>query len=48
MKADSIEARVRRSLYGARRWHPAEIVFWVLALAAFFLLPRQLLILNEI
>lgn len=48
MKADSIEARVQRSLYGARRWHPAEIVFWVLALAAFFLLPRQLLILNEI
>lgn len=48
MSSDSIEIRVRRSLYGARRWHPAEIAFWVLALAAFFLLPRQLLILNEI
>ncbi|AZO80709.1 MULTISPECIES: branched-chain amino acid ABC transporter permease [unclassified Bosea (in: a-proteobacteria)] len=48
MSAGSIEARVRRSLYGARRWHPAEITFWVLALAVFFLLPRQLLILNEI
>jgi branched-chain amino acid transport system permease protein len=48
MSGASIEARVRNSLYGARRWHPAEIVFWVLALAAFFLLPRQLLILNEI
>jgi len=48
MSADSVETRVRRSLYAARRWHPAEITFWVLAVATFFLLPRQLLILNEI
>jgi branched-chain amino acid transport system permease protein len=48
MTLPSIEARVRTSLIRARRWHPFEFVFWVLALAAYFLFPRQLLILNEI
>lgn len=41
-------ARVRLSLVRARRWHPFEYLFWVLALAACFVLPRELLILNEI
>jgi branched-chain amino acid transport system permease protein len=30
------------------RWKPAEYVFWVVALAVALLLPRQLLLLNEI
>jgi branched-chain amino acid transport system permease protein len=30
------------------RWKPAEFVFWILAVAAIFLFPRQLLLLNEI
>ena len=30
------------------RWHPAEIAFWLAALASFFLLPDGALILNEI
>ncbi len=48
MNDTALQDRIRRSLHEARRWHPAEILFWVLALAAFFLFPRQLLILNEI
>jgi len=40
--------RIRARLAASRRWHPAEFVLWGLALAAVFLLPRQLLILNEI
>jgi branched-chain amino acid transport system permease protein len=48
MTTPSVEARVRTSLLRARRWHPLEILFWLLALAAYFLFPRQLLILNEI
>jgi branched-chain amino acid transport system permease protein len=43
-----LEDRVRSSLVLARRWHPAEILFWMLALAAYALFPRQLLIMNEI
>jgi branched-chain amino acid transport system permease protein len=43
-----LEQRVRTSLVLARRWHPAEILFWILALAAYAVFPRQLLILNEI
>ena len=31
-----------------RRWRIAEIGFWLAVLAAYFLLPRQLLIINEI
>jgi branched-chain amino acid transport system permease protein len=48
MKSTELELRIGASLARSRRWHPAEIAFWVLALAAFFLFPRQLLILNEI
>jgi branched-chain amino acid transport system permease protein len=43
-----LEHRIRESLSRSRRWHPAELVFWIAAFAAFFLFPRQLLILNEI
>src|SRR6188768_3369137 len=48
MSAGTFETRVRQALYASRRWHPAEIAFWVLALAAALLFPRQLLLLNEI
>ncbi len=44
----ALQDRIRTSLSATRRWHPAEFVFWALAFAAFFLFPRQLLILNEI
>lgn len=43
-----LQTTIRGSLAAARRWHPAEILLWALALAAFFAFPRQLLILNEI
>jgi branched-chain amino acid transport system permease protein len=43
-----LEDRVRASLLAARRWHSAEIAFWLLALAVFWLFPRNLLLLNEI
>jgi len=43
-----LPVRVRASLQRARRWHPAELAFWLLALAAATLFPHQLLILNEI
>jgi branched-chain amino acid transport system permease protein len=43
-----LEDRVRASLLAARRWHGAEIAFWLLALAVFWLFPRNLLLLNEI
>jgi branched-chain amino acid transport system permease protein len=48
MSDAGLQERVRASLHAARRWHPVEILFWMLALAAFVLFPRQLLILNEI
>jgi branched-chain amino acid transport system permease protein len=44
----SLHSTIRTSLAASRRWHPFEILFWALALAAFFVFPRQLLILNEI
>jgi branched-chain amino acid transport system permease protein len=44
----ALEHRIRGSLAASRRWHPFEVLFWALALAAFFVFPRQLLILNEI
>ncbi len=48
MIAAALQDRVRSQLAATRRWHPAELAFWVIALAAFFFLPRHLLILNEI
>jgi branched-chain amino acid transport system permease protein len=48
MKATALTADIRASFQRSRRWHPAELLFWALALAAFFVFPRQLLILNEI
>lgn len=44
----TLHDRVRSSLYGARRWHPVEFIFWALALASFWLFPRHLLLMNEI
>jgi branched-chain amino acid transport system permease protein len=48
MTVNPLPDRIRASLILSRRWHPAEIVFWLLALGAFFVLPRQLLLLNEV
>lgn len=48
MRAETFDARVRQALYAGRRWHPAEIAFWLLAFAAFLVFPRNLLLLNEI
>jgi branched-chain amino acid transport system permease protein len=48
MTLNSLQDRVRGSLSRSRRWHPAEFALWLAAIAAFFVLPRQLLILNEI
>jgi branched-chain amino acid transport system permease protein len=48
MRDAALPVHIGGSLLLARRWHPFEIVFWVMAVAAFFLFPRQLLILNEI
>ncbi|WP_066475001.1 branched-chain amino acid ABC transporter permease [Bosea sp. WAO] len=48
MRAESFDARVRQALYANRRWHPAEIGFWILAFAAYLLFPSHLLLLNEI
>jgi branched-chain amino acid transport system permease protein len=48
MSGDLLGDKVRGSLRASRRWRPAEIIFWLLAIAVFFVFPRQLLILNEI
>jgi branched-chain amino acid transport system permease protein len=44
----SLHSAIRGSLRASRRWHPAEVLLWALALAAFFVFPRQLPVLNEI
>ena len=36
------------ALRQATRWRPAEIIFWLAALASWFLLPNRHLLLNEI
>ncbi len=48
MSVATLPADIRTALMRSRRWHPVEVLFWALALAAFFVFPRQLLILNEI
>lgn len=48
MRAETFDAKVRQALHAGRRWHPAEIAFWLLAFASFVLFPRNLLLLNEI
>ncbi len=48
MSGENLPGRVYGSLLAARRWHPAEIAFWLLAVVVYFALPRQLLLLNEI
>ena len=48
MRAESFDSKVRLALHAGRRWHPAEIAFWLIAFAAFLLFPRNLLLLNEI
>jgi branched-chain amino acid transport system permease protein len=48
MRDQALQSRIDTALRAQRRWHPAGIAFWMLAVAAFFLFPRQMLILNEI
>ncbi|CAN1548246.1 LivM ABC-type branched-chain amino acid transport system, permease component [Rhabdaerophilaceae bacterium] len=48
MMPSSLITRAQASLLRARRWHPLELLFWALALVAYAVFPRQLLILNEI
>jgi branched-chain amino acid transport system permease protein len=48
MNGAALHGHIRSSLESGRRWHPFEVLFWALTLAAFFVFPRQLLILNEI
>ena len=48
MNGAAFEQRVRKALLASRRWHPAEIAFWLLAFASFLMFPRNLLLLNEI
>ena len=43
-----LQDRVRASLQASRRWHIAEIVFWLIALGSFWAFPRHLLLMNEI
>src|SRR2546423_8485760 len=45
---DDSAADVGATLSRRGRWRLPEILFWVLALAALFLLPERLLFLNEI
>jgi branched-chain amino acid transport system permease protein len=47
-RTSSAVDRVRASLLRSSRWHPAEFALWLVACAAVYFLPRQLLILNEI
>ena len=48
MRDPALQTHVRNSLRLARRWHLTELAFWVLALSACVLFPRQQLLLNEI
>ena len=45
---NALQNRVRASLNASRRWHVAEIAFWLLAVASFWIFPRHLLLMNEI
>ena len=47
-KASDPKGQATALLRARRSWHPAEIVFWVLAYAALFLFPNSALLLNEI
>jgi branched-chain amino acid transport system permease protein len=44
----ALHTQVLASLRQSRRWRVAELAFWMMALGACFLFPRQQLILNEI
>lgn len=47
-KAADPHARALRDLGRAGRWRPVEVLFWLAALASFFLLPEQHLLLTEV
>lgn len=46
--APDLERRALRTLGRTGRWRPAEALFWLAALASFFLLPEQHLLLTEV
>jgi branched-chain amino acid transport system permease protein len=46
--ASELEDHAAALLHARRRWHPAEIGFWLLAFATFFVFPSSALLLNEI
>lgn len=46
--APTLAARAARNLLRRSRWKPAEILFWLIAAASFFLLPDRHLLLSEI
>src|SRR5437660_3343056 len=48
MSPASLTDDITRYLAGRARWHPLEIVFWLIAAASIFLLPSKHLILTEI
>lgn len=48
MMAMELSADIHASLQRSRRWHAMGMLLWAMAFAAYFLFPRQLLILNEI
>jgi branched-chain amino acid transport system permease protein len=48
MNAAGTRARATAQLAAMSRWHPAEIVFWVLVVAAFFAFPDRYLLISEI
>jgi len=48
MTKSEIGSPVADGLTARRKWHPAEIVFWLIAFSSYFLLPGKHLIMNEI
>ncbi len=48
MTNSELSATVTDGLEARRKWHPAEIAFWLIAFSSYFLLPGKHLILNEI
>ncbi len=48
MTKSELNPAVANGLKARQRWHPAEVVFWLIAFSSYFLLPGKHLILNEI
>ena len=48
MKPPLTNSMVSRGLAARARWHPVEIIFWVVAFSSIWLFPGKYLILTEI